>query len=297
MRISIVTPSFNSARFLRETIESVLNQAGDFHLEYHVQDGGSKDETIAILKEYDERAKRGEFDRLRRSTTFTWASEKDGGMYDAISRGMRRMSGEVAAWLNSDDVYLPGTLLIVSEVFSKLAEIRWLKGVTDYIDSSSRMLGSGKCHLYDRQWIREGVFGIEGPFIQQDSVFWRRELWEAVGGIDPSYRLAGDYELWIRFAAQARLYSVNRRFSQFRQVEGQLSGSIETYRKEMARAFPGGRRGRPGLKVLYSLSSRLPRLANFLYGLTERSSGLVQVDKAKGYAVVEARAVVYEVES
>src|SRR5215212_7784658 len=111
-RISIVTPSFNQGRFLRETMQSVLGQ-GYPNLEYVVIDGGSTDESVDIIRGHEQQLA-------------AWVSEKDAGQYDAINKGFARTSGEVMAWLNSDDKYTPWALPVVGEIFAQLPEVKWL---------------------------------------------------------------------------------------------------------------------------------------------------------------------------
>jgi hypothetical protein len=186
-RISVVTPSYNLARFLDACLHSVVSQ-GYPNLEYIVVDGGSTDGSVDIIKRYGEQLAYA-------------VSEPDGGQYDALNKGFQRATGDILAWLNADDMYLPWTLSIVAEVFTAFPEVEWISS------------------LYPLLWNRRGVPGdcrvrtAFGPgdmlAIQQESTFWRRRLWERVGGrLDTSLSLAADLELWARFWQVAPLHGV-----------------------------------------------------------------------------------------
>jgi glycosyltransferase involved in cell wall biosynthesis len=197
-RISIVTPSLNQAEYLEETLTSVLDQ-GFGGIEYVVIDGGSNDGSVDIIRRYA--------DRLS-----YWVSEPDRGHADAINKGFVHTSGEIMAWINSSDVYLPWTLETVAQVFRDLPEVEWIEGMPAYVDTGRwpRGIGLGFCNRYDL------LLGHEGT-IQQESVFWRRSLWEKAGGkLGDSLRLACDYELWLRFSRHAPLYHVSTVLGAFR---------------------------------------------------------------------------------
>ena len=163
LRFSIVTPSYNQARFIRRTIESVLGQEGAFDLEYLLVDGGSTDGTAAILEEYSPRLQ--------------WISEPDRGQVDAINKGLERTTGDVVGWLNSDDVLLPGALQRAASAFAARPEVEWVHGRCRIIDEHDRRV---------RQWVeaykdlRARSFSFEAllteNFISQMTVFWRRSL-------------------------------------------------------------------------------------------------------------------------
>lgn len=178
-RISIVTPSFNQGRFIERTLLSVLDQdcAG---LEYFVQDGGSADETPAILRRYEERLS-------------GWASERDSGQSQAINRGFARTRGEIMGWLNSDDLLLPGALSFVADFFRRHPEVDVVYGDRLLIDEEDREIG---------RWIMPGHDGAMlswGDYIPQETLFWRRGIWERAGArVDESLRFAMDWDLLLR---------------------------------------------------------------------------------------------------
>lgn len=278
MKFAIVTPSYNGALFLRQTLDSVLSQRGEFDLRYHVQDGGSTDETLAILKDYESRVAQGEFAKNQKSLQFTWSSEKDRGMYDAINRGFQKVDGDIFAWINSDDIYQPDAFARARATFTKFSSILWLKGITDYIAEDASLISKGRCLLYERNWILKGIYGNEGHFLEQDSMFWRKELWKLAGPIQSTLRVAGDFDLWKKFAAHAELYSLNAPVSCFRKVEGQLSQNLVRYREEMDQVLGHHHKKKVFLELLFKVTRRLPSgFGNFLFSLTQRKkSGVVE---------------------
>ena len=115
--LSIVTPSYNQGQFLVETIESVIGQSGDFHIDYIIVDGGSTDNSVEIIRHYDALLKQGEWPISCKGITYRWLSERDRGQTDALAKGFRMVNGEILAWLNSDDIYLPGALQTAAAFF------------------------------------------------------------------------------------------------------------------------------------------------------------------------------------
>jgi glycosyltransferase involved in cell wall biosynthesis len=213
-RISIVTPNFNGARFLEKAIESVTEQHYP-NLEYIIIDGGSTDESLGILKKHSE------------NISF-WISEKDSGMYHAILKGFARSTGEIMGWLNSDDILQKNSLFSLAEIFSQ-EEIKWIQGYPNVIDSTGRIIYhrepiSSKYSFYLKEY-------RESKFIQQESTFWRRDLWESSGGgFSETLKYAGDFELWMRFFQFTNLYCTKTILGSFRmQGNSQIS---ELYHNE-----------------------------------------------------------------
>jgi glycosyltransferase involved in cell wall biosynthesis len=240
VKISIVTPSFNSACHVRETILSVLSQQGDFSIEYLIIDNCSTDETIEIVEEFQRCLAEKGFPLGCNNIELIFISEPDNGMYDAINRGFGKASGDIHAWLNSDDIYLPGAFATITKVFSLYEDIHWVKGITSYIsEDTTSIWRTGQCLMYAQSWIRKGIYGRDHYFIQQDSVFWRAHMWDRTGGIDHAFRLAGDYYLWTKFSEHSPLVSVNALVSCFRTVDGQLSQDLQAYNMEVKNFLPG----------------------------------------------------------
>lgn len=232
MKFSIVTPVYNGEKFIAETIRSVLSQEGDFEIEYIIMDGGSTDGTLEIIKKYDALIHSNKFPVRCKKLILVWSSEKDNGMYDAVNKGFQKATGDIYAYINADDIYLPGAFSKVVKTFEKFGEIRWLKGINSVIDEFSKPVKTNPCYIYNQQWIQLGIYGINAYFIHQESVFWRSELWKTTGGIDGKLKLAGDYYLWIQFSKYTPLWSLNAPLGGFRKRPGQQSENMSGYRKE-----------------------------------------------------------------
>jgi glycosyltransferase involved in cell wall biosynthesis len=232
---SIVTPVFNGARFLDETILSVLGQAGAFRLRYHIQDGGSTDGTLVKLAAWKERLA-GAFPVLCQGIEFSYATGPDGGLYDAIARGFSATgAGDVMTWLNADDRLEPGALQSVGHILEKFPDIDWLGGRSTIADETGLIVISWPIMPFPRKAIAAGIFdGRFAPiFIQQEGVFWRAGLWQAAGGMNGRFRLAGDFDLWRRFARHSDLVVADTILGCWRRREGQLSANKTEYYAEI----------------------------------------------------------------
>ena len=285
MKVSIVTPSYNSSRYIRETILSVVSQAGSFFIEYIIVDNCSTDGTKEIVEEYRRLIESGNYPLACSGVNIKFISEKDSGMYDAINTGFYNATGDIYAWLNADDIYLPGAIATITKVFEKYNDIHWLKGITSYTTHESEIWKAGKCLIYNKNWIASGVYGRELYFIQQDSVFWRSWLWKKSGGIDEAYKRAGDYNLWIKFAKFVPLISICAWVSCFRTVKGQISEDYDAYMREVILQSPGNNLLASKMRIYFRLESRLPRIIRpFIFrNLFGRLSyEIIQVDEDGG---------------
>jgi glycosyltransferase involved in cell wall biosynthesis len=194
-RISIITPSYNQGQYLEECIDSVLSQNYP-NLEYIIMDGGSTDDSVATIKKYE------------KYLTY-WQTGKDAGQYEAINQGFSRSTGAIMAWLNSDDKYYPKAFEGAVAAFQTDPHVSWITGVpTAWSESGDPLWIFRRLPLYSRESVMFTNFA--DPFIQQESVFWTRPLWEIAGGcLDVRWKYAADLDLWRRFFRYARLYSFN----------------------------------------------------------------------------------------
>ena len=179
-RITVVTPSFNQAPYLEETLRSVLLQ-GYPQLEYLVMDGGSTDGSVAILRQYAPWLQ-------------GWVSEADRGQSHAIEKGFAQANGEILAWLNSDDLYLPGTLFAIAERFLARPEAVLVYGEAAHITPEGQPRADTPCaRPYDRRWLLE-----QSNLIPQPAAFFRKEAYRAADGLDEALHYVMDWDLWLR---------------------------------------------------------------------------------------------------
>jgi glycosyltransferase involved in cell wall biosynthesis len=202
-KISIITPSYNQAKFLEETVESVLSQVVDVETEHIIIDGGSTDGSVDYLRSQGGKVK--------------WISEKDKGQADAVNKGVRMATGDIIGWLNSDDVYLPGALQAVSDHFRTNPDCRWAYGRCRIIDSSGKEQWKWITQ-YKNMRLRKFTYSklLRENFISQPAVFFRKALFIEAGMLNTELHYAMDYDLWLRFAHRSPAGVINRYLSDFR---------------------------------------------------------------------------------
>ena len=235
LKISVITPSFNQAGFIRRTIDSVQTQHGRgelFDLEHVVVDGGSTDGTADILRSYGPALK--------------WISEKDEGQADALNKGLALAGGDVIGWVNSDDLYEPGALAAVAEVFGSQPQTQWAYGKVKIIDDQDREI---------RRWItwyknfrmRRYSYGklLAENWVSQMGVFWRASAGRQVGPFRKDLHYCMDYNFWLRLGERWRGKFIDRYLAAFRWYPSSKSGAGFTrqFREELdvAREIAAGK--------------------------------------------------------
>jgi glycosyltransferase involved in cell wall biosynthesis len=217
----VVTPSLNQREFIEDTLRSVLDQ-GYPDLEYVVVDGGSTDGSVDVI-------------RARADQLAWWVSEPDSGHPDAINKGFAHTSGEIMCWINSSDVYFPWTLSTVAEIFDQLPQVEWIMGVPSEfgISGGPRKVAPAYFNVYD-------FLAGKHRWIQQESVFWRRTLWDRAGGrLDVSKPRVADFDLWLRFLRLAPLHHVETVLGGFRNHDDRLGDQEDgRYEREAAALLP-----------------------------------------------------------
>jgi len=195
--VSIITPSFNQAKFLEETINSVLDQ--DYpNIEYIIIDGGSTDGSQEIIKKYTDQIS-------------YWISEPDQGQTDAINKGFNKANGEIFAWINSDDTYLPNTINQAVDFLNNNPEFGMVYGDANLINEKNEIFGKFPARQTDYKRLRRGYVHIP-----QQSSFFRAALWKEVAPLDTSFYFAMDYDLWVRIAKISQLKYVPKIWANFR---------------------------------------------------------------------------------
>lgn len=213
--IGMVTPSFQQGRFIKDTIRSVHDQHYPL-LQHFVQDGGSTDETVDVLRSFE-------------GQLAGWESCPDAGQGDALNRGFRRIDAEIMAYLNSDDLLLPGSLHIVGRFFAKYPEIDVVYGDRLIIDENGMEIGDWRLPSHDNEVLSWA------DFIPQETLFWRRSAWEKAGGkIDDNMKFAVDWDLILRMRdTGAKFHHIRRYIGAFR---------VHTQSKTIAQAETVGRK-------------------------------------------------------
>ena len=261
MRISIVTPTFERVEYLNQTIESIVTQKGDFELEYIIQDGGSGTEVLDLLRSWEMRLAHSEFTPGCKRLEFRVHSEPDNGMYEAINKGFSRATGDVMAWLNSDDMYHPYALQSVAAIFRKFPDIQWLTGIPNsFSETGSRTGFDTFPAAYSRKYLGLGCYDVAYVksgfnWVQQESTFWRKSLWEKAGAqLSSRYRYAADFHLWQQFARHTDLVKVYTFLGGFRVHSNQITANPSLYRHELPDIPPPP----ASLAFLKRLFERLP---------------------------------------
>lgn len=220
-RITIITPSFNQGQYIEETIRSVLGQ-GYPNLEYIIIDGGSKDETVSIIKRYEQYIS-------------YWVSEPDKGQTDALNKGLARATGEIIAYLNSDDVYLPGALWAVAEAYGRNPDADLFHGTCVSVDNDGREIGRQTARISEFSEIVDlwKVWWGKRQFVQPE-VFWTSRISEKIGEFRTSLFYVMDYEYWLRILrAGGKVCPLHTETSCFRFTPNQKSTAAAKAAQEL----------------------------------------------------------------
>lgn len=236
--IAVVTPCRNSEKYISEAIDSVINQKGDFYIDYVVIDCCSSDGTLEILERYKRLIDEGK-DSKCKGISFRYISELDSSMYEGLAKGFKLVEGDIACYINSDDFYLPNAFQAVVKQFDR-EEVNWLTGLPCLYNEDGAILPSMTPCLYNSRFIRKGVYGRDLPHIQQESTFWSFDLFDEIDfKVLANFKLAGDYYLWRTFSEKCELFTLNALLSGFRMHDGNLSLQRDEYRSEFDKIVEG----------------------------------------------------------
>ncbi len=239
MKISIVTPSFNQAEFIERTILSIWSQEGDFELEHIIADGGSTDDSVKIIKKYDELYKNKKFNFKCKKVTFKWWSKKDKGQSDALNKGFKASKGDILGWLNSDDTFCSNhSLKKVFQAFQKYSEADIIVGNLYYIDVNDK-------HKNKSEYISELPEGLisekemknlyQIDYIPQPSTLFKKEVYEKCN-IDENWYYAMDWDLWVTAHRKGfKIYKTDDFIGNLRVQENAKTtiGGIKMYREKL----------------------------------------------------------------
>ena len=249
-KISIITPSYNQAEFLERTILSVLNQNYP-NLEYIIIDGGSTDGSVEIIKKYEKYLS-------------YWISEKDNGQTDAINKGFKIATGEIFAWINSDDTYLLGTFSKVAKAFQQHPEADLMYGNIYFINEDDGIIGKLGLTKLDM-----AHFVFEGISLAQQAVFCTKDIYNKIGGLNLQYQFCMDFDLFIRITHIGHLRYIPEYLANFRiHKDSKTSTNSDTWRIEhdeiMKRYLPQN-----ADKIHFIYKKNLCRLRRILYYLMQ----------------------------
>lgn len=282
-RVSIVTPSFNQGAYLDETLRSVLDN-GYGNVEYVVVDGASTDNSVDVIRRHEGRLA-------------WWVTEKDKGHLDALNKGFARCTGDVCGWINSDDKLFPGSLSVVAEIFDRLPQVQWITTMFPlHWDQHGRAIRARYIPGYSRTGFFRGEnmpgsgWAPATGYVQQESTFWRRSLWDTVGGLHVRHKLAGDFDLWARFYEHADLYGVGAPLGGFRTHGDQKTGAkLDVYIADCVRILEDLGHRRPSAahrfargRILKYIPDRLKRPL----GLSAPRLAIMHMGPSRGWEIV-----------
>jgi glycosyltransferase involved in cell wall biosynthesis len=267
--VSIVTPSFNQARYLEETIRSVLAQ-GYPGLEYIVIDGASSDGSVDVIRMYTNKLA-------------WWVSEKDNGQAEAINKGMSRANGEILAWLNSDDYYLPGAISAAVKAFEENPDVVLVYGNLLAVDENGETLNVLRYTQLDLEDL------ICFRIIGQPAVFFRRDALDRAGLLDPAYHFLLDHHLWLRIASQGNILYVDETWAAARyHAEAKNRAKAAEFGREAFRILDWMQQTQPATSPPGRLASVMERVKQRSRGSAHRLDARYLLDAGKPWPALQA---------
>jgi glycosyltransferase involved in cell wall biosynthesis len=225
---TIVTPSLNQCAYIEQTIRSVIDQEGPFEIEYFIMDGGSTDGSVEIIRKYADEINGGYRPLRCAAVRFYWKSDKDSGQSNAINTGLRQAAGAFAAYINSDDSYIPGAFAKVARAFADHPKADFIFGDGDVIDEQGALQWEWLSRPYDHRVMTSYHFLWNDftNYIMQQATFWRTRTHSHIGLFDEGFHYAMDVEYWVRAgAAGLVLHHLPRKIAKFRMIKGTKSMS------------------------------------------------------------------------
>lgn len=223
MKISIITTNFNTGEYLEQTILSILNQKGNFDLEYIIIDGGSKDNSLEIIRKFDKEIRGGKWGN---HIKFKYISEKDNGQSDGINKGLKIATGDVVTFLNADDMYTEGALEKVTNYFKENLDCMWLTGYCKIIDENNVEINKYVTGYKNRKLNKFSLNQLlVENCISQPATFWRKELMDRVGLLDESLHYSMDQEYWARMELESHMHLIKEYLAEFRFTSDTKTGS------------------------------------------------------------------------
>lgn len=276
--IFVVTPCLNAVDTIDQTISSVVRQAGDFFIHYHIQDGGSTDGTVDRLIKWAGFLNGDKFQVKCLGIKFTWSSAKDQDMYEAIVKGFNVMHiapGDIMTWINSDDIFMEGAFRIVKKMFTDYPIIKWIGSPQYVIDRAGNKILERQVVTPTRV-IREGLCdGKHWYMLQQEGTFFKKSLWFKAKHALDGYKVAGDWSLWCEMSKHADFYLSEIPLGAFCNRDGQLSAdNYKEYMSEIESALPGSFRKKI-FKTLFNEQDHFGYLVSYC-----KATGKVKVIKS-----------------
>ncbi len=199
LTFSIITPSYNHGQFIEATIKSILSQEGNFYIDYIIMDGGSKDNSVEIIKKYDQLLKEGKWPVKCKGISYRWESEKDNGQVDAINKGFTMCKGDILDWINSDDRLLPHSLASVVKEVANYPEAGAWVGACNLIDKKGKLYKTILPYGLTKDQMAD--WGVKGHFFQP-SCFFSKKGWKKYGPLDDTFYCCFDVNFYLKMISE-----------------------------------------------------------------------------------------------